>query len=253
MSTPFLLHDKHYLITGAASGIGRATSIFASAMGAKLLLADIDETGLEETRKSCRGNVNCLLLDLSDLNNIQNRVYDAVGFYGKLNGMVHVAGVPCIAPLKALTLEKLEKVLAINTLAAVELSKAFCNRKALSPAEEHSIVFISSVYASLGSPCSSGYAISKAGIEGLTRALAMEMASRRIRVNCIAPGFIKTPMDETVSKYFDSEHDALVQSMHPLGLGEPEDIAYAVVYLLSKAAKWVTGSIMHVDGGFSAQ
>ena len=100
---------------------------------------------------------------------------------------------------------------------------------------------------------SSVYAMSKAAIEGLTKALAMEMAPRKIRVNCVAPGFIRTPMDKAIAVYFDAQHEETIEKLHPLGMGDPYDIACAITYLLSDASKWVTGTILHVDGGFSAQ
>lgn len=252
MNSPFSLEGRRYLVTGAASGIGKETAIVLSNLGANLLLADIDEEKLNETVKLCTKEVQTTVLDLAMTEEIYTKIVASCELYGKLNGLVHVAGVPCIAPIKSLSPVKLSRVFSINTFAAVELSKAICNRKVCAT-NGNSIVFISSVYASVGSPCSSGYAMSKAAIEGLTRSLAMEMAGRKIRVNCVAPGFIKTPMDDAVSKYFDGEHSDLVTALHPLGLGEPNDVAYAVAYLLSDASKWITGTVLHVDGGFTAQ
>lgn len=253
MNNPFSLNNRHYLITGAASGIGRATAIAISEMGANVLLVDLNEDGLFKTGKSCLNQVNYLKLDLSKTESIASEVTAAVDICGRLNGVIHAAGIPYIAPLKAITVDKLQNVLAINTIAAAEIARVFCNRK--NYAGEHgSIVFISSVYAaSIGCPCNAGYAMSKAAIEGLTRALAMEMAPRKIRVNCVAPGFIKTPMDKAVSIYFDAAHEEMIEKLHPLGMGEPYDIANTITYLLSDAAKWVTGTVLHVDGGFSAQ
>lgn len=250
----FDIKNNKYLVTGASSGIGRATALLLAERGADLILADIDEEGLAETAKFCITETKLLPLDLSDTDTIATSITLAVKDFGKLHGIVHLAGVPYISPLKAITLERLRKTFDINTFAALQLAKAFCNKNVHEQTEAgSSIVFISSIYASVGSSSNSGYAMSKAAIEGLTKALAIELAPRKIRVNCIAPGFVKTPMDKNISTYFDSGHEDLVVRLHPLGLGEPLDVACAVAFLFSDAAKWITGTIIHVDGGFTAQ
>ncbi|MEG2184749.1 MAG: SDR family oxidoreductase [Cloacibacillus sp.] len=252
MDNPFALKGKRYLVTGAASGIGRSSAEILSALGAELILADRNEDGLVKTLGRCPSAVKMLPIDLMEVHSISSVVETAVKEFGKLHGVVHAAGVPYISPLKAVDMDKLHRVFAVNTYAAAEIAKAFSSRKVYA-GESGSVVFISSVYASVGCPCNAGYAMSKAAIEGLTRALAMEFAGRKIRVNCIAPGFIKTPMDKAVSGYFDNEHEDVITGLHPLGLGQPSDVAYAIAYLLSEASRWVTGTIMHVDGGFTAQ
>lgn len=250
----FDINNNKYLITGAASGIGKATALLLSERGADLILADIDQDGLAETAKLCSTKTKLLSFDLSDTDNITTSITLAAKDFGKLHGIVHLAGVPYISPLKAITPERLRKTFDINTFAALQLASAFCNKNVHEQTETgSSIVFISSIYASVGSSSNSGYAMSKAAIEGLTKALAIELAPRKIRVNCIAPGFVKTPMDKNIATYFDSDHEILVEKLHPLGLGEPLDVACAVAFLFSDAAKWITGTVMHVDGGFTAQ
>lgn len=250
----FDIKSNKYLITGAASGIGKATALLLSEKGADLILVDIDEKGLAETAKLCDTKIKLLALDLSDTDNIATSITLAIKDFGKLHGIVHAAGVPYVSPLKSISLERLRKTFDINTFAALQLAKTFCNKNVHEQTETgSSIVFISSIYASVGSSSNSGYAMSKAAIEGLTKALAIEFASRKIRVNCIAPGFVKTPMDKNIATYFDSEHEILVEKLHPLGLGEPLDVACAVAFLFSDAAKWITGTVMHVDGGFTAE
>lgn len=140
----------------------------------------------------------------------------------------------------------------MNTYAAVELAKIFTNRK-IYAGEAGSIVFLSSVYGLVGSAANVGYALSKGGVQAVTKALAVELAPRKIRVNCIAPGFVKSPMMDNVSSSFSGEYISKLEGLHPLGLGEPEDIARAVLFLLSDMARWMTGTIMSVDGGFTAQ
>jgi len=105
----------------------------------------------------------------------------------------------------------------------------------------------------VGSAANVAYAMSKSALHGITKSLAIELASKKIRVNCVAPGFIKTQMLDDVSGSFDNEYNERLNSLHPLGLGEAEDIAYGITYLLSDMSKWVTGTILSVDGGFTAQ
>lgn len=169
-----------------------------------------------------------------------------------MNGLAHIAGKPSMVPLKAITQKSCIHIFNINTYSAIELSKIFSNRTIFS-GESGSIVFISSVYGLVGSAANVAYAASKAALHGVTKSLAIELAPKKIRVNCIAPGFVETNMLEKSSSLFNEEYKNNISKLHPLGLGQPEDISYSIAFLLSDAAKWITGSIMSVDGGFTAQ
>jgi NAD(P)-dependent dehydrogenase (short-subunit alcohol dehydrogenase family) len=249
---PFTIAGNKYLITGAASGIGRATSILLSGMGADLILVDIDSEGLSETRKYCRNTDKIVQINLGTASLIKDAIMDAVSDFGKLNGFVHSAGKSYISPLKSISEEKCNDIYAINTYAAIELAKVFTNRNVYS-GQKGSIVFISSVYGLVGSSANVGYAMSKAALHGITKSLAVELAPKNIRVNCVAPGFIKTNMLDKTENIFNRDHSDLLQKMHPLGMGEANDIASAIAFLLSDGSKWITGTILSVDGGFTAQ
>lgn len=172
--------------------------------------------------------------------------------WGTMTAMVHAAGLPCILPLKGLSPEAYRDVFTINTEAALALARAF-QRKRVYAGERGSIVFISSVMALVGSPAAIGYSMSKAALVGMTRSMAIELGPRNIRVNCVAPGFVRTPMYNKVAKLWDEEQFARVANLHPLGWGEPEDIANAIVFLIADTGRWITGTVLTVDGGFTAQ
>lgn len=244
--------DKSILITGAGSGIGRATALYLSSLNAKLLLLDIDEKSLQETLSSCNRNCDYLTIDLSDSLGIKDLVADKIREFGALDGLVHIAGIPYVSPLKTLNTDTVDKVLKVNTVAALELAKVFTKFK-MYKAENPSIVLISSVYGIVGSAANVAYAMSKSALHGITKSLAIELAPKHIRINCVAPGFIKTQMLNEVSDSFDDDYTNRLNQLHPLGLGEANDIAYGITYLLSDMSRWVTGTILSIDGGFTAQ
>ncbi|MCF0187658.1 MAG: SDR family oxidoreductase [Bacteroidaceae bacterium] len=252
MNNPLNLEGRRYLITGAASGMGKATSILLSCLGAELILLDINEEGLRQTASELSGKSYVLPIDLSDTNSIKGKVEEAVSVFGKINGFAHIAGIPYIAPLKIVNEERAKKIYRINQYAAVELAKIFQSKKVYA-GEHGSVVLISSVYGVVGSAANVCYAMTKSAIIGITKALAMEFASRGIRVNCVAPGFVKSNMMTENAFRFDSDYMEKLESMHPLGLGAPEDIANSIAFLMSDMSKWTTGAVLNVDGGFTAQ
>jgi len=249
---PLCLAGKNILVTGAASGIGKATSLLLSKLGANLLLIDLNEIELNATIDKCSSNVIGLVLDITKSEVLKEKISRVVAEFGKLNGITHLAGKPSIVPLKTMSQKICTDIFQINTYPAIELSRIFINRNIFAGGSG-SIVLISSVYGLVGSSANVAYATSKAALHGVTKSLAIELAPKNIRVNCIAPGFIKTEMMSENKKLFNDDYMNSLSSLHPLGLGEPDDVAYAIAFLLSDVSKWITGSILSVDGGFTAQ
>lgn len=252
MYNPISLIGKKYIITGASSGIGKATSLLLSRLGAKLILIDQNEQGLLETAEICESESIILPLNLLNTKELKLQIFDSVLKTGKINGFIHSAGRPYLAPLKSLNEDVLWEVLKLNTMVGLELAK-ICSNKSVFSGEAGAFVFISSVYGCVGSSANVGYAMSKSALHGVTKSLAIELASKGIRVNCIAPGFVKTNMLNSINGSFNSEYEILIDKLHPLGLGTAEDVANAIAFLVSDMGKWITGSIMNVDGGFTAQ
>lgn len=254
MINPMSLEGKSVIVTGAASGIGRETAIVLHELGAKLLLLDLDGAGMESVKSVLDKDVVCRKVDLMEFASIDEILQEAKDELDtQFTGLVHCAGIPSVVPLKALTNEQYEKVMKINTQAGLNLAKAFTSKKVRNSERQASIVFISSVYGVVGSAANVAYATSKAAIIGMTKALAIELARKDIRVNCVAPGFIRTNMAEGVNKMFDEAYEDRIREMHPLGWGEARDIANGIAFLLSDASKWVTGAVLNIDGGFTAQ
>ena len=249
------LEGKNIIITGAASGIGRETALLCQKLGANLLLLDLNQQGLKEVKKCAGGGISVLekTCDITNFEQLKESIFSAEKEIGKFHGVVHCAGIPSIVPLRALSREHYQRVQRINTEAGLDLVKIFSSRKVYDQNSICSIVFLSSVYGVVGSACNTAYSVSKAAVIGLTKSLAVELAPKKIRVNCIAPGFIKTSMADGVSAMFDERYADRIEAMHPLGWGEAKDIAWAVAFLLADVSKWTTGAVFPIDGGFTAQ
>ena len=257
MINPMSMEGKTVIITGAASGIGKECALLLHELGAKLLLLDMNENGLKlvkEALDKTGKTITVKAIDLTELDSIKGILTDAKNELGtSYTGLVHCAGIPSVLPLRALTNEQYERVMKINTQAGLNLAKIFSSKQGHDTQQQGSIVFISSVYGVVGSAANVAYATSKAALIGMTKALAIEFANKNIRVNCVAPGFIKTNMANGVNAMFDAQYEERIEQMHPLGWGEAIDIANAIAFLLSDASKWTTGAVFNIDGGFTAQ
>lgn len=243
---------KNFLITGAGSGIGRQISIDLARMGAFIFLLDINKNELHETVKLCISEKTKIInADLCQLDSLEDILIAALE--GRhLDGLVHCAGVSQLSPLKTLDMNKALNTYLINSHAAIFLSK-FCSSYRVSSKLGASFVFISSIYGHVGSSANSAYAMSKSAITGLVKSLAIELAPKKIRVNSIIPGFIETPMLSKLSENFEAEYVDRLKTLHPLGLGKVSDISNAILFLLSQKSRWITGSELVVDGGYTAQ
>lgn len=254
MINPMSLENKTIIVTGAASGIGKETARVLHALGAKLLLLDMNEEGLQATKNELDEMVIVRTINLLELDTIKPILMDAKAELGtSYTGLVHCAGIPSVIPLRALSSDQYEKVMKVNTEAGLMLTKVFTGKQGHEPSRQGSVVFISSVYGIVGSAANVAYATSKAAIIGMAKALAIEFANKNIRVNCVVPGFIKTNMADGVNAMFDAAYADRIEAMHPLGWGEAVDIANTIAFLLSDASKWTTGAVFNVDGGFTAQ
>lgn len=247
MYNPFSLEGKTILVTGASSGIGRATAIECSRMGAKVIITARNKERLQETLSVMEGDGHRLVaMDLSQTKNIEKLVSEI----DTLDGLVNNAGIADYLPLQFIEPNRLGRILTINTETPMILTATLVKERKLN--KNAAIVFTSSVggniVASLGG---SMYAATKGAVSGFVKAAALELAKRKIRVNAVLPGMIDTNI---IGSEITEEQLAEDAKKYPLKrYGKPEEVAYAMVYLLSDAASFVTGASLVVDGGYTIQ
>lgn len=251
---PFSLVGKNIVISGAASGIGRQCAISCSKMGAHLIMLDLNEVGLHETL-SLLDNPELHFLatvNLTDYDRVPEVVKAGVAKVGRINGLLNCAGISTTLPLNVAKPEVLDKFFHVNVYTAYFLTQAVTKIGCFAK-EGGSIVFFSSAAGQFGEACKSIYGMTKGALFSCAKSLACELARKNIRVNSISPGVIVTPINRNLPHIADPEQRKQTEALHLLGLGEPTDIANACIYLLSDASRWVTGSNLVVDGGYTTR
>lgn len=248
MYNPFSLSEKRILVTGASSGIGRAIAIECSRMGAKVILTARNEERLNETLQQM-DNVQQHQIVKADLSNVDDLKHLVDCIEKPLDGIVQCAGFTIPKPFQFITQTDVNSIMSVNFMAPAILSQMLLKRKKVNKGA--SIVFISSISGVWVSYVGGSlYSSSKGAINGLVKGMAIELASKLIRVNCVNPGMVKTNiLEEGVISDEQLDNDA---QLYPLKRhGKPEEIAYAVIYLLSDASAWVTGTNLLIDGGYT--
>jgi 3-oxoacyl-[acyl-carrier protein] reductase len=243
----FSLKDKVALVTGASQGIGRATSLALSEAGAKIAAAARNTEKLASLAAEIEAKGGAALavpMDVADAAQVKNGFHQTLAKFGRLDILVNNAAITRDTLALRMKLEDWDAVLRTNLTGA-----HLCIQQALGAMLKQRsgrIINISSVVAETGNPGQANYVASKAGLIGLTRAIAVEVASRNITVNAVAPGFIETPMTDVLSQEIKDK----LKSLIPLGrLGADRDVAAAVVFLASDEAAYITGQVLDVNGG----
>jgi len=250
------LENKACIVTGSAGGIGKGIAEALAGEGAQVVIADIQEDKGKETAeniKSRGGNALFMRLDVADEGSWSAAVEYAVKSFGKLDVLVNNAGIAFSRLILDMTLQEWRKIMAVN------LDSVFLGIKQAAPAmrknrgQGGAIVNISSNYVFIPGKAQSAYCASKSGVAAVTKVAAIEFAADNIRVNTIYPGFVDTPMFESVCRKFGKSNEEMLSIMARgvlLGrVGKPVDIANAVLYLVSDEAQFVTGTELTVDGG----
>lgn len=238
----FSLRDRTILVTGSSSGLGASAAIQCSKAGAKVIITGRSEERLNATFTQLHGTGHTqLLFDLS----VEEDISKLANSLPKLDGIALCAGITKTIPVKFISTESIEEIFQVNLVSSMLLIQKLLKIKKIN--KGGSIVFISSISTAYADKGNAIYAASKGALNSFSKVLALELSTRNITSNCIQPGFVPTSM--LAAGVVSDEQLLEEKKKYPLGFGEPRDIANGVIYLLSDAAKWVTGSVLTIDGG----
>ena len=245
---PFSLEGKTILVTGASSGIGKETAISCSKMGASLIITARNQERLQETFDALEGSSNRQIL--ADLTR-QEELEALVEQEGVIDGLVLCAGRGRSMPVLFATREKFDEIYNVNFFSPVELLRLLAKKKKL--AKDSSVVFIVSIGGNgVWAPGQAIYGSAKAALKSMVNFFALELAPRKIRVNGVCPGMVETPLihkEVITQEQLDKDKEDYLLKRY----GQPADVAYGVIYLLSDASSWVTGTSLVIDGGVTAK
>jgi len=235
--------NQQILVVGATGGLGCEIARHLKAEGAELVLSGRNEEKLQALAQELGANTIA-----ADVSTSEGRI-ELAKAVSACDGLVYAAGVAPVAPVRYLKDADAERCLSVNTTAPLLLIRDLLKKKKLNPGA--SIVWLSSVASSRGTAGYAAYAGSKAALEAAARCLALELAPKGMRVNCVAPGMIETDMADAAAERISEQALAEHLKAYPLGAGQPADVAAAASFLLAGESRWVTGVTLPVDGGFS--
>lgn len=244
MTNPFSLNGKTILVTGASSGIGRATAILVSKLGAKVIITARNESRLYETKQDMDPDSDCTIIP-ADITTSAG-IHRIVSSLGIIDGIVQCAGVGSTVLCKDITPEDINRVFSVNVNGPILLQQALLSEKKMN--KSSSIVFIASKAADLPTKGNALYSASKGAIISYAKCLALELASKKIRVNCVLPAMVWS--DFILQGGMTEEYHRQNEEHYPLKrYGQPQDIANLAAYLLSDSSSWMTGSAIDITGG----
>lgn len=244
------LSKKRIVVVGASSGIGRQTAITLSKQGALLVLMARREDKLKETLSELEGSGHVYYCaDFSDLDSLDEVFKTLTAEQGKIDGLVYSAGITMDLPLKMFIPSKLETIFKVNFFGFAECVRQITKKGRFNPGMR--IVGVSSVASMIGKKADMGYSASKGAINSAIRSMSIELADKDICINAVAPGMINTKMyrDFVEQNGVDSEANQYIMKRQYLGIGEVEDVANVITFLLSPASRFITGIVIPVDGG----
>jgi NAD(P)-dependent dehydrogenase (short-subunit alcohol dehydrogenase family) len=252
---PMDLTGRHVLVTGASSGLGRATAVLMSRLGARLSLLGRDTARLKQTLDGLEGEGHeTLSFDLSHSEQIPEMLAQQAAQIGPFAGLVHSAGAAQTRPLRVSRPQDFEDLYRLHVVAASQLLRGLAKR-GVTDERGCAAVVVASDMSLIGLPGLAAYAASKAGVLGLVRCAALELARFRIRVNAVLPGHFvgESQMDSDLRKQVPAAQVSRLEDAYPLGFGRAADVANVIAFLVADTSRWMTGSSVVVDGGHSIQ
>ena len=242
----FSLEKKNALVTGASGDIGRSIAIALHDAGAKVIISGTRLEPLEALKSELGERAKIILCDLSDKDEVQLMLSKAIETLGSIDILINNAGITQDNLFMRMSDDEWNNVINVNLSSTMQLCRGVL--RGMMKSRWGRIVNISSVVGVTGNPGQANYAASKAGVIGMSKSLAYEVASRGITVNCVAPGFISSAMTDKLN---DKQKDSIISSIPSKRMGDSKDVAAAVSYLTSNEASYVTGQTLHVNGGLA--
>ena len=242
----FSLDKKNALVTGASGDIGRSIAVALHEAGAQVIISGTRLEPLEALKRELGERVHIILCDLSDKDEVRLLISNAIETLGSIDILINNAGITQDNLFMRMSDDEWNNVINVNLSSTMQLCRGVL--RGMMKSRWGRIVNISSVVGVTGNPGQANYAASKAGVIGMSKSLAYEVASRGITVNCVAPGFISSAM---TNKLNDKQKDSIISSIPSNCMGNSKDVAAAVLYLASTEASYVTGQTLHVNGGLA--
>ncbi len=242
----FSLDEKNALVTGASGDIGRSIAVALHEAGAQVIISGTRLEPLEALKSELGERVHIILCDLSDKDEVRLLISNAIETLGSIDILINNAGITQDNLFMRMSDDEWNNVINVNLSSTMQLCRGVL--RGMMKSRWGRIVNISSVVGVTGNPGQANYAASKAGVIGMSKSLAYEVASRGITVNCVAPGFISSAMTDKLN---DKQKDSIISSIPSNCMGNSKDVAAAVLYLASTEASYVTGQTLHVNGGLA--
>lgn len=251
-ANPMDMSERTVLVTGASTGIGRAVAVLMAQLGARVILNGRNVERLNDTLQGLTGQGHIIAAhDLSDMNMIAPWMKALSQEHGLLNGVVHCAGIQITKPVRIVDEAFFDETMRTNLGSALALARGF--RQKACKGSPAAMVFVSSIAGLIGQPGNAVYAASKGGLIAATRALAIEFLRDDIRVNAVAPALVDTEMAKKARDSMSAEQYQYMLDQHPMGIGQPEDVANAIAFLLSDASRWINAITLPVEGAYLAR
>ena len=247
MNLKFNFSEKRFIITGTTSGIGQKISLALAGAGAELLAIGRRAERLKDLKDKFPDKISIAAIDVNNFADLKNAIEDYAAIK-KVNGTVHAAGVNKFTPLRAFNWNDADSIIKTSAYAGIELIKLASSKKVGEVGSSH--VLLASVAGIKGEVGFTAYSAAKSAVIGAMRSMALELAVKDMRVNAITPGWLPTEMTDSIEARYPGKIDT-IKLQHPLGIGSVEDIANLVMFLLSDEARWITGSNIVIDGGYS--